>query len=495
METVVRADYVLSGSGPRRRWLRDAYVVVDAGRIRTVDTGRPPAGTHVDLGESVLVPGLIDLDALVDIDHLILDSWHSPEQALLLAGSQAYWQTRRRNVLTPSQRATLRRYGVTQLALHGITSYMPIASEVHLAWGEDTAELRDLAEETRRIGLRGWLGPSYRSAVSAARLADGGQVERVLVNEPELGERGLDAALGFADDLTAEKDPLVNPVLLPCRIETLTPDLMRRTAVEAAERDLLVRLHSLQQPWERELILKTYGCTPLDLLERTGLLNDRLLIPHALWTDRNPALGGRDGLSAEASPDLRRIRQAGASVVHCPLTTFRYGGVLHTFEDYRRAGINLALGTDSFPPDLIRGIDVGFHGARAMYGHGSATLSGYLDAATTGGAQALRRPDLGRIEPGASADLTAFALGDIRDGVHEDPLRTLVLNGSARNTIWSMVAGRVVVEDGALPGLDVAGLRRDAQGIFDTLRGGYEERDPLRRTLTELFTPTYPTGG
>lgn len=482
MDAVVKARFVLAHENDSHQWLEDGWVAISEGVIAQVGSGSPPPSDRLlDLGDSVLTPGLIDLDALVDIDHLILDAHHDSAHARELVGSVEYWRDRPREMLTPSQRNTLRKFGLAQLALHGVTSYMPIASEIHLRWNEAPDELRALADLTEEWGLRGYLGPSYRSAVGAVSEGD-----RTFVERPELGEAGLDAALEFADELAERDSNLVKPVLLPCRIETLTPALMRRTAEEAGERGLLVRLHALQQPWEREVILARHGMTPLDLIEETGLLNDRLLVPHALWTDRRPELSGRDGV------DLERLARAGVSVIHCPLTTFRYGDVLATFNDLREAGITMSLGTDSFPPDLIRGIDVGFHAGNVCHGHGSSSLSGYMDAATLGGASALKRPDLGRLEPGASADMTAFALDDFRDGVVEDPLRTLVLNGSARNVTDTFVAGRHVVQNGAIPGVDLSALRSEAQELFALLREGYSVRDTERRAVEHLFPATFP---
>ena len=152
----------------------------------------------------------------------------------------------------------------------------------------------------------------------------------------------------------------------------------------------------------------------------------------------------------------------------------------------------MAMGTDSFPPDLIRGIDVGVHAANARFGHGSADVSQYIDAATTGGAAALNRRDLGTIEPGATADFTAFSLSDFRDGVHDDPLRTLVLAGTGRNAVFSMVAGQTVMRDGMIPGIGLDKLRAEAQAVFEKLREGYAVRDPLGRSADEIFPPTFP---
>ncbi|WP_202469351.1 hypothetical protein [Streptomyces sp. SID2888] len=95
---------------------------------------------------------------------------------------------------------------------------------------------------------------------------------------------------------------------------------------------------------------------------------------------------------------------------------------------------------------------------------------------------------------GAAADLAAFALDDFRMGVTEDPLRTLVLNGTARDAVLTMVAGRVVMRDGVIPGVDLPALRRAGQQLFDMMRAAYPERDHRRRTVEELFSPVFPRG-
>ncbi|WP_281452888.1 chlorohydrolase family protein [Paenarthrobacter nitroguajacolicus] len=481
--TKVTARYVLGHHNGRHVLLEDACVVYSGHTIEYVghDYAGPVDGEH-RLGEALLMPGLIDLDALTDIDHLILDSWAGPEQAKGHQWSEDYFRNHRANVFTDDERQQIREYALIQLVLHGITTYMPIASEVHSEWAEPFQELVGMAETSRRLGLRGYLGPAYRSGVNVV-LEDG---ERSVMFDPDRGRDGLADALRFIDYAKDLDDPLVNGVLLPCRIETLDLELLKATAVASAERDVLVRLHSLQGLVERQLILDWHGLTPLELLDQVGLLNERLLIPHATYTDRNPVVHGED------RGDLARLAGSGASIIHCPLTSMRYGSTLDSFAAYKEAGINISLGTDSFPPDLIRGIDAGVQLGKILAGRNDAgDVAGYFDAATVGGARALRRPDLGRLEPGAQADLVAFSLGDIRDGVHEDPLRTLLLNGTARQAVLSVVAGRTVMADGVIEGVDLEFWRAKGQELFHKMRRAYSERDVRNRPADELFPPVY----
>lgn len=485
MRTLVTADHVLAFDGASHTLFREAAVLIEDGVIvsvgATADAGAD-VDERIDLGESLLMPGLIDLDALTDIDHLILDSWGTAAQSRRLQWSSDYFD-RRTHVFTAAERQRIREIALVQLALHGITSYMPIASEVHSEWAETASDLRAMAGFSRRLGLRGFLGPSYRSGVNVVT-ADG---RRDIRFDEEAGREGLADALRFFDELAATDDPLLTPVLLPCRIETLTPELLEATAAAADERGALVRLHALQGDFERDRIIAEHGCTPLELIRRVGLLNDRLIVPHGVFLDVNPKVHGED------RGDLARLVDAGVSIVHCPLTNARYGSELETFARYRDAGVNIALGTDSFPPDLIRGIDTGVSVAKvqnASLAHGD--LRGYVEAATLGGAAALHRADLGRIAAGAQADLTAFRLDDVRMGAVDDPLRTLVLNGTARDACLTMVAGRVVVHDGLIDGVDLDAVRADTQILFAKMRAAYAERDHLGGTAEDLFPPVFP---
>ncbi len=109
------------------------------------------------------------------------------------------------------------------------------------------------------------------------------------------------------------------------------------------------------------------------------------------------------------------------------MTSFRYGRALESFPKYRAAGVKFALGTDSFPPDMIRNIDIGVHMPKVIDGRQDAgNAADIYRAATLGGAQALGRDDLGRIAVGAKADMIIVDLTGPRVGMIEDPIRTLL---------------------------------------------------------------------
>lgn len=476
MTTLLTADHVLACRGEAFALLRGGAVLVDGDAIAWVGAASdaPAADEHIDLGEALLMPGLIDLEGLADIDHLQLDSWSDEDASPHLRWSRA-WASHPASALSDEDRAIMRRYAVAQLALHGVTSFMPIASEIHTSWAETHDDLVDVARAAQEFGIRAFLGPSYRSGVHFTDDDGSGGI----FWDDARGAAGFADAVRFLDTVAAWDDPLITGILAPCRIETVREPLLAETGRVAAERGALVRVHAFQWLGEREHFRRESDATPLEVLERSGLLGDRLIIAH--------------GAYLESPGEVATVAASGASIVHCPLTNARYAMWLDDFASYRDAGVNLALGSDSFPPDMIRSIDQGVSLAKAQRpDRPSGSLAEYVEAATRGGARALHRPDLGRIEAGAAADLVAFSLADVRLGAVEDPIRTLVLAGTARDAVFSMVAGRVVMRDGVLPGVDLEQLRRDGQRVFDRLRAAYAERDYAASAVDELFPPVFP---
>jgi cytosine/adenosine deaminase-related metal-dependent hydrolase len=167
---------------------------------------------------------------------------------------------------------------------------------------------------------------------------------------------------------------------------------------------------------------------------------------------------------------------------------------LDTLEAYLSAGVNVAIGTDMFPPDVIRALDYASNLAKQRSGEQSAgSYSDLYRAATLAGARLLERDDLGRLAPGAKADINVVDLSALRTGPIDDPIRTMVLNASGASVTTVIVDGRTVVEQGVVPGVDAERMRREAQAYFETYKKAYGEWDYLRRPTEVLFPPTFRT--
>ncbi len=483
MRTKVTGRFVIGFDGADHVVYDRGEVVYEQDRILFVGHRFPgPVDTTIDAGDSIVSPGFIDLDALADIDHGILDTWQPPDLAPGLQWSDDYFLHRRHDVFTRQEEVLQRRYALVQLVLNGITTAMPIAAETHKGWAETLEQFADVAEIAGSLGLRMYLGPSYRSGVNVTR-SDGSSA--VLWDEQQ-GEEGLAGAVEFIRRFDGSFEGRLRGCLLPCRVETCTLDLLRATKRWSDELGCLVRIHAAQGEQELKLLRQRYDRAPIELLHELGFLGPRVSIPHAIY------LRG-SSLVDDARPDeLRLLADTGTTVIHCPLTSIRHGHVLESFDRYRAAGVNVALGTDTFPPDMIRVMDYGSNLAKlTAHDQSAGTLRDFFRAATLGGARALGRDDLGRLAPGAKADLITVDLGQLRAGPIDDPIRTMVYNAGGCHVRDVIIDGRQVMRDGVIAGIDVDQLRRDGQRYFEKMKQAYSERDYLRRPAEVLFSPSF----
>src|SRR4051794_39474734 len=165
-------------------------------------------------------------------------------------------------------------------------------------------------------------------------------------------------------------------------------------------------------------------------------------------------MGGVNPSAEKIDRELTWIAEAGATIVHCPLVMARHGDVMDSFGRYRDMGVNIGLGTDTFPPDLITNMHVGIMVTRLVEKSMRTSAADYYTAATIGGANVLGRSDLGRLMPGALADITIFDLDGFHLGQFIDPIQTMVLSGSGCDFKTVIVDGRVVVRDRQIDGVD-----------------------------------------
>lgn len=440
----------------------------------------------IDAGEAVISPGFIDMDALSDIDHAILDCWGGPERSRNLQWSEDYFSHRRREVFSREEEAFKRRFALTQLIAHGITTAMPIAAETYKEWAETYDEFADIVDIIGDLGIRMYLGPSYRAGINVLRA--NGQPD-VMWDEAR-GWEGLRQAVQFIHDFDGAHGGLVHGCLLPCRIETCTPALLRRTKQVGDELNCLVRLHAAQGPQEVRFLRSWYDRRPVEWLHELGFLGPRTLIPHCKY------VRGEGQVNDSGLDELALLAETGTTVIHCPMVLARYGTVLYSFDRYRRAGVNLALGTDTFPPDMLRVMDYGSNLARIAEGDKTAGAAADLfRAATLGGARALGRDDLGRLAQGAKADIIIIDLAPLRVGMIADPIWTLLFNASGANVRTVIINGRPVMRDGVIPGVDVAAMRQRTQDYFEKLQAAYPERASAQVTQAELFPPSFRSVG
>ncbi|WP_102108933.1 amidohydrolase family protein [Oceaniglobus roseus] len=473
--TALAARWIVAHQDGGHRLLENGEVVIEKDRVIFTGPRFPgEVARRIDLGEVLISPGFIDLDALSDLDTTTLGVDCGPAWAKGRVWPQGYVERGPYEMYTPEELAFQKRFAFAQLLMNGITSALPIASLFYREWGETVAEFEAAAAAAGELGLRVWLGPAYRS---------GGMVCTAPgVLEPRFDEarglRGLEDAVGFIRRTSGSFEGLVQGMLAPDRVETSTQTLLSRTMAAAADLDVPVRLHMAQGQMELDTLRALHGTTAPRWMAGFGALNDRLIAPHAVLADET---------------DLALYADHGVTVAHCPLVFARSGAMLRSFARLRAMGIRIGMGTDTAPPDMVLNMAVGVMMAR-MAGDriDEAAPQLMFDAATTGGADALRRSDLGRLEPGAKADIAVFDMSDILMAPRVDPIRTLVLGATGRVTRAVFVDGRLSMRDGQVAGMDMAEARVRVQRQFDGLVDKYPDRTWGHPPVAEIFPGSYP---
>ena len=342
------------------------------------------------------------------------------------------------------------------------------------------------AELMARSGLRSFLAPAYASA----RWTVNNDYELKYLWD-EVGGRGrFEAALKLVDSLAAHPSGRLSGVVTPAQIDTCSAGLLVDSALAAKERNLPFTVHIAQSVNEVNEMLHRHGKTPIQWAAELGLLGPSTILGHAIFLDHH------SWIRWWSRKDIGLIAEHGASVAHCPSPFARYGQVLESFGDYVRAGINLGMGTDVAPHNLIEEMRKASSLARiAARDIHSVKLADFLHAATVGGAKALLRDDLGRLAPGRKADIVLVDLKCPEMSPARDPLRSLVFHAADRAVRDVFVDGRQVVASGRVLTLDPLGAAQRMTEAQGRMMAGVPQRDYLRRSADEINPLSLPLVG
>lgn len=432
---------------PAPLWIRDPCailaedaargIVVHGGRIaETVSTGaEPTAPDYVifDAGRHVVLPGLINThhhfyQTLTRATPAALDRELFP----WLTALYPIWAR-----LTPDLLDSAATVALAELLLSGCTT----TTDHHYVFPAGLEQAIDIEiAASQRLGLRVVM---TRGSMNLSQ-RDGGLPPGSVVQDEDTI---LADSVRLIDRYhQPEAHAMVQIALAPCSPFSVSTSLMRRTAELAAGSGVGLHTHLAETQDEAAFCQAMYGCSPLDYLEQCGWLHDQTWLAHGIHFN---------------STEIARLAAAGTKVTHCPSSNQILASGHCPVCEMEAAGLAIGLGVDgsasNSASNLMQEIRVAFLLQRAHYGVTQVTPRDALRWATTGSAACLGRPELGVIAPGAAADLSLFALDELRFAGALDPLAALVLSGAHRAD-RVMVAGRWVVEDGSIPDLDLTAL-------------------------------------
>ncbi len=492
MRTLIRGGWIVGFASGTHTLARDGVLVYEGDRVIHVGPRFEGAvDREIDARGKLVAPGFIDTHVHSGhrASHRLISDAGRPdyfgqpflEISVPREGTRVGGDPRYARPTDPDAQAgnrLLATFTVAELLRNGITTFMEFGSQLRVQ--------EALLPEVERLGLRAYLGPGYDSGrwVGDER----GRLKRVV--DEAAGWREFEGAQAFIQRVDGAAQGRVRGLLAPREVETCSLDLLRATRKAADALRLPMVTHAAYNAIEFFQTVMEHRMTPIELLEAVGLLGPDLTIGHGNFIAENPRMnysGGRD---------LELMGRYGVTVSHCPVNIARRARSLDSWERYRKAGVNLALGSDTYPRDLIMQMRVASYFGKVMSANlFAASAAEVFEAATLGGAKALGRDDLGRLAPGAKADILIVDLtagGTLRYGPVRDPIKSLVECGIGDDVETVIVDGVVRMEGRRVPGVDLDALRREAQEAGERVWERVQEWDPLGRSADQMSPWSFP---
>jgi cytosine/adenosine deaminase-related metal-dependent hydrolase len=338
----------------------------------------------------------------------------------------------------------------------------------------------DIVDE---VGFRAYIAPGFGS--ESMQYDEQGRI--IFVPDEKEGFRQLERAVQFIQDNAGAVKGRVHGMLFPVIDICCSPDLLRESAKAAESLDVRMQTHCAEALFDHHACLRRWKKSLVEYLADVNWLGPRAILGHAVFTSAHPWSVYPHGR------DLALLSESGASVVHCPTVFARRGMALHSFHAYRDAGINMTLGTDTYPMDIIAEMRHAAYIGRVIEGDFGAPLSkDVFNAATVNAASALGRSDIGRLAPGAKADIVCIDMEKIAIGPYLDPIRAVVNCAVGRDVKRVIVDGETIVNEGTLITVEEKKLLKDAKRVTEKdLEKILEEYWP-ERLLEEVAPPSFP---
>ncbi len=477
MKTLIQGGYVVGFNGREHEILRDGVVVFQNDRILFVGKQySEPVDKKIDARGCLVSPGFIDTHFHSGInasDYLLNDS---TKVDFFASNYLAHGAPTREG----AKHAHLKdvdvgqRFSLIHLLKSGVTTTFEIGGP-----GNSPEAYVDMVDQ---VGIRCYTGPSYKN-VNFYHDREG-RLEYDCDNER--GSEGLKKAVAFAKKFNGACKGRMGTMLFPGHVDSCTPELLKETRKAARELGARVQVHATINLFEFHTVMKRDRCTPIELLHKIGFLDPEVSLSHCIF------VSGHSWLAYPYGDDLKIIADSGASVAHSPLKYLKLGITMESFDRYLKAGINMGIGTDTFPKDIISDMRYAALCSRVAE---KSFVAGHprdvFNAATLGGAKMVGREDLGRLQKGAKADIAIINLKDIAFGAVRDPIKALVETAVSRDVRTVIVDGEILVDNGRYLRLDEEELLEKVQAKGEEVWASVPKWHWTGKSVDEVMPPAF----
>jgi cytosine/adenosine deaminase-related metal-dependent hydrolase len=442
---LIRAADHLVTMDATRRVLRGADILVEAGKIIAVGHDLQTSAPVIEAAGCVVTPGLVNTH-----HHLyqsLTRAVPGGQDALLFGWLQTLYPIWSR--FTPEHFFTSAQVGLAELALSGCT-----LSSDHLYLYPNGARLEDTIYAAAELGLR--FQPT-RGAMSIG-VSDGGLPPDALVEtETAILEDCIRVIDAFHDPAPGA---MCRVGVAPCSPFSVSRELMRDAGLLARDKGVMMHTHLAENDEDIAYSLEKFGCRPGQYAQDLGWVGRDVWHAHCVKLDAS---------------EIALFAETGTGVAHCPCSNCRLGSGIAPVRAMRDAGVPVGLGVDGSASNdagnLVAEARQAMLLQRVANGADAMSAMEALEIATRGGAEVLGRPECGRIEAGARADIAIWDVSGIEASGSWDPAALLLAGPTTVRTL--IVEGREIVRDGQVTRLDMGALiarqNQMARGLRDSL--------------------------
>jgi guanine deaminase len=221
--------------------------------------------------------------------------------------------------------------------------------------------------------------------------------------------------------------------------------LLQGVALLAEELDLTIHIHVLETRMQALSGQRMYGRTLVEHLGAIGFLGPRVSFEHGIWL---------------TSHDIELVRESGVTIVHNPVSNMKLGSGICPVPTLLAEGVNVALGTDGMSSNDGNDMFATLKAAALLHKLWEVDYEQWAGApeawtmATAAGARTAGDASLGRIEPGARADLVLLDLDSIVFTPLNDPLHQIALGSTTLAVDSVLVGGRWSLRDRRVVGVE-----------------------------------------
>ena len=243
------------------------------------------------------------------------------------------------------------------------------------------------------------------------------------------------------------------------------PDYLRIVADEAAKSGLGINIHLAESKFEIALINEKYGCTPIELAQKTGVFDNHTVAAHCVnLTER----------------DIEILRDKKVNVAINPKSNMKLGNGFAPVKEMIDAGVNVTLGTDGSASNNSLNLFSEMNHAALIYKGNlqdpkAVSAKEIFDFVTVNGAKAVgMEGQLGEIKVNAKADLCILNTNTPGFRPKNNMISALSYSASGYEVEIVIVDGNILMEDKELKTIDEEKIYYEAEKICERI--GIERR-------------------